>query len=311
MNLKLTLVISVAFLFGCTAVHNQDELHSKNELPPIEDDAEMLKLISKFNAGKEAYGISCASCHQPVDTSEKRNATVGSINKGIASVGSMGFLSSLEADKIEYISLALDDAVKQRIEDYLRDKGGVDPPTPEPKVNQLTDLRPVIGNRNYLASLLEDIFVAPLDSRIQADTNILNRIRTLVFNQTAALGGPCSRYDAACPGTIATNREAEVLPLPNALRKGYMIRACEEILAINRAVDNVMAKVELQMAAAGDRQNFSKIYDLFYPGRSAPVDVVDTLVAIHSDAKGKGLVNRDAWRFSFLAMCKSSQFEVL
>ncbi|MCB0420873.1 MAG: hypothetical protein KDD61_07750 [Bdellovibrionales bacterium] len=299
----------IILLVGCKAEH-AEETNLSSQIPPITDDTEMLKLVSQYNSGRDQFSGSCASCHGSVDNTDKRNRSPENIQNAIFSIGTMKFLKGLSADVTYEISLALDDQVKSQVEEYLRSKDPTPPPPPEENF-RLAEIKPIIGTRFYLESTFEDLFVAPAAQRTTGDTQILNKIKTLIVNQGAALGGPCRLYDSSCPGSLDDNREAEALPAANALRKGYTIRACEEILAINQSVNNALAKVQLTVTSQASQQNIAKVFDLFFPGKDFTQNELNSIARIHQSCKNKGMNDINSWRFSLLGLCKSSLLEVL
>ena len=57
--------------------------------------------------GASLYSIHCSSCHEPLESSEKRGATSAQIYAAIASVSRMQSLSNLTSAEIEAIAAAL------------------------------------------------------------------------------------------------------------------------------------------------------------------------------------------------------------
>lgn len=282
----------------------------KNNDNDKNEDAEILELISKVESGKVYYSEKCASCHNSIDNSTKRNSTSKDIKAGIVSQSAMAFLKDISQNELDLISLALNVDIQNQIANYFENK------FPENKKNEnfITYVKPLIGTRTYLASTLESLFVAESEERNSEDNKILQVILNLILKQSGALGGPCqSRYEGSieCPGSAKLNNTAEMLPLPNSLRKGYMLRSCEEILAKDRAIHNALEKSKIETTSTADPGKISQVFNLFYPGRLPTSEVINELVNSHDIMLTKGQGPLNAWRFTLLSLCKSSMLELL
>ncbi len=171
---------------------------------------------------------------------------------------------------------------------------------PDDKIN--------IGHADYMTSTMTTIFVNP--TLATPSTNaIKNKIKSLVTLQIDSMGGPCSRYDDICPGGNRTS--SSVVPLSNAIRKGYLIRACEEILSIDEAVMTALTQSSLAPTSAASDMNLSNALNLFFPGRAVSDNVLAPLKAQHQAALNFGQTPLDAWRFVFLSLCTSPMMEML
>lgn len=165
-----------------------------------------------------------------------------------------------------------------------------------------------IGHADYMASVMTLFFVNPASASGSA-TTIKGKINTLVAKQIPSMGGPCNRYEGDCPGGDLSS--APMVTISNAIRKGYLIRACEEILSIDEAVITALSKVSLGPMAPASDANLRNILNLFFPGREISSLILIDLKAQHQAALNMGQTPTDAWRFVFVSLCTSPLLEML
>lgn len=165
-----------------------------------------------------------------------------------------------------------------------------------------------IGHAGYMASAMTLMFVNPSSSS-SAATNIKTRINTLVTAQIPSMGGPCNRYEGNCPG--GDRSSAPMVTVSNAIRKGYLVRACEEILSIDEAVITALSNASLGPAAPASDASLLAITNLFFPGREISNNILIDLKAQHQAALNLGQTSTDAWRFVFVSLCTSPLLEML
>ena len=171
-----------------------------------------------------------------------------------------------------------------------------------------TDDKINIGHAGYMTSAMTILFVNPALAT-PSTSAIKNKINTLVNLQISSMGGPCSRYDEVCPG--GDRSSAPVVPLSNAIRKGYIIRSCEEILSIDEAVMTALMQISLAPNSAASDVNLSNTLNLFFPGRAVSDNVLAALRIQHQATLNFGQTPLDAWRFVFLSLCTSPMMEML
>ncbi len=260
--------------------------------------------------GKALYVANCLGCHgthdpttTPPTLSERVNVSATQITTAIAQVGTMKSIASLKTLTAEQIAA---------ISTYLE----YTPPTPPQAL--ATNTVP-LGTRTHTASSFRSIF-GPVEAPSAVDNLVATTINSLLQNQISALGRPCNRYDndgisttLTCPeGQLSTiNSLAQMLPSTNVLRKGYTTRACNEILARDRAVVNALARASLTVAAPVNSSNVRALFDLFTPGIAPPASVLNSLVGVGADARDNGLTAVDQWRFVIYPLCVSPLLDLL
>jgi len=101
-----------------SAIRNVDAMGSLSRLTAIQIQAIATALTSTVSStptpttptsidGAALYTTDCSSCHGPLATSSKKNATAAQIQSGISSIGAMGQFSSLTTAQIQAIAAAL------------------------------------------------------------------------------------------------------------------------------------------------------------------------------------------------------------
>jgi hypothetical protein len=181
--------------------------------------------------------------------------------------------------------------------------------------------RTLISNRYLLSSQLHELFVAStnLDSN---DTTIQNTINSLVMKHPEGFGGNCSRNDpgclpnpcannGACRGQLSTSQNAEVNPSSSPVRKGYLIQACEKILSVDKAVNNLAQKAAIDVTQAPTLATLKTL--ALFAHRERPQDsaALDQLMSLANSAKTANMNVLDQWRFVMLALCEASTSDLL
>lgn len=171
-----------------------------------------------------------------------------------------------------------------------------------------TDVKMNIGNAHYMSSTMKSIFLNPNSTSGQANT-IKDRIAKRITNQILFMGGACNRYEGNC--TAAGQNEAPYKSVTTPVRKGYIVRACEEITSQDEAVTTALANAGLNVMSPANTSNIKMIYNLFYPGRSVSSESLDNLINQHQAAISLAQTQTDAWRFVLYTLCASPLMEML
>ena len=268
--------------------------------------------LDQLVEGQKLYSSNCATCHGAIEISTKRDRTASAISEAIHAQPAMRFLAGLTTYEIGLIELAL--------------KTPIEPPEDsDEKAVRLANA--VIGNRYFVASNLAEIFVSLEGDR--ADQEIGAIINDTVLSRPEAFGGGCSRYDSGCVPqpcglgkgveecTVAleVKSRAASTPTTNVMAKGYMVRACEESLAVDKAVLTALNKSEVrnetQLDPVPNVVNISAFVDYFFRGQPTSADAINQTVNVATQAALQGMSNADQWRFAMLAICQSNSADLL
>lgn len=270
--------------------------------------------LGELVEGQKLYSANCATCHGPVETSTKRNSSAELIRDAIHSQPSMKFLASLTSAEIELIALAL--------------RNEVTPPEDSEKP-EVTIADVPVGNRYFKAERFIENFVAEDGQRDGSDEQIILAIEENLRSKPEAFGGNCTRYDAGCvpdpcgmgksENACKTDLElkASALPSPpsNVLAKGYLVRTCEEVLAVDKAVRTLLERANLRSNLVPDPEpnqaNIAILLDFLFHGRPVANQSVVQTTAVASAAAAKGMGNLDQWRYAILPACQSTEADVL
>ena len=261
--------------------------------------------IPPESMGAQLYNTNCSICHGQLNISSKRGVNASAIQSAIQTEEQMFALSVLNSVEIGMIADALN---------------GVTPPTGTTKPSQF--IAPV-KNRFMLKAHLKEIFI--VDSGMDTnDTNINTIIENLIGDKPEAFAGNCSRYDAGCMasncgaagdgecvGKHAGNITAAAIPVLSTISIGLMIRACEEILAIDKAVNTALSKAKLSATAPVNDENLTQVLKFFYHDDVVSAAAVAQLAEQNLTAKSKGYSGLDQWRFILLPLCTSTTTNLL
>lgn len=166
-----------------------------------------------------------------------------------------------------------------------------------------------LGTRQYVVSSLDQIF----GSTAQLITMPLIQAEPIFF------GGPCDNFNPAiCP--IQNERElSQLTVLPSAVtaRSALVLRACDKIVsddvAILYAVAQAKSVASITEAEVKDvtDADVSLAYDLFYPGKKPSSSAAASLKDVAT--KGKALDGKSisGWRFLFLVLCMSPDWQII
>ncbi len=259
--------------------------------------------------GAALYTASCAACHGPLATSTRLGVTATQIQMAIASIMQMQTLQGkLSVADIAAIAAALQAAA----------------PPPPSMTDAPAQVHLTVGHADFLTSQFTAMFVSSANTT--GDQAVAAKISALVSGQVASIGGSCLRYDPSCPGEGTTdgdeyrtnvyfdNHDQSAIafdPISNAMRKGYLVRACRELLDIDTSVTNALAKASLTTASPGNAASMAALYGQFFPGSIIPPDVSTGLTSGFTAAQSSGATSLDSWRFLLLTLCTADEMETL
>jgi hypothetical protein len=241
--------------------------------------------------GEGLYQTKCSSCHGALETSSKIGRSFNQIKTAIEA----GAIVEMNTTTLK----SLTDNEIQHIADVLQR------PIP-PGTSQGLQHVQVIGGRTFLASKFTAIFAGFQNSQV------LSIISTFK-NNPGFLGGKCPHLElcSASRGNLQQpDADANMHPRASVTRRGFITKACQEILSINAAVTNALASANLNAKSLPNAANIDALFT-----RMAPTTVYDSasstgLINLHNSATGvQGLSNFRAWRMVIYALCISPTFE--
>jgi hypothetical protein len=255
-------------------------------------DSDIIRVPSSIGEG--LYQTKCSSCHGPIESSSKIgrsfNQIKTAIDAGTILEMSTQTLRALTDVEIQYIADSLNRTIPQG------DSLGL-------KYAQ------VLGGRTFLASKFTEIF-AGTDGNT-AINNIINTFK----NNPGYLGGKCPHLEL-CSGTRGDSQQpdadARVHPLSSVTRRGFVTQTCQEILSIDTAVNNTLAKAGLTSNSAANTTNIDALFSTMNPSVVYDSAGSTGLINLHNEARTtQKLSNFRAWRMVIYAICVSPNFEAI
>ena len=171
---------------------------------------------------------------------------------------------------------------------------------------------PVMGHRGYASSVLKEVFSDPTDL---AHTNSIHTIvDQWITSKMTIFGLACNQYGTAlgadCEGEPA-NINGQMQKPSDVVRQSMRIRACEEILGIDRAVTVALSKVSVDAATAPKFKQILSASTLFFRG-DAPSDVViSSFVQLSTELGALGEPAGEQWRAILIELCQMPEWELL
>lgn len=244
--------------------------------------------------GQSLFATNCATCHASTD---KRDRLYSAYRNAIGSNSTVNQMKTLDLVSADVYKIYL----------YLNNTVNAGAST------SLEQSQPLIGTRTYVASMFRVIFVSNAGN-LADDTTIRNKITSLLLNQAGPMGGACQKNDITSTDSICATRIIEtsqgaMLPSANALRRGYITRACEEILSMDQGVSSALQKVSLTSNSELNAANLALVFDLFNPGTPMAATVQTNLMKIANSASLT--TNLDRWRYVLYGVCRAASSEVM
>jgi hypothetical protein len=197
--------------------------------------------------------------------------------------------------------------------------GAVTPsPTPTAPVGTTllvgNDERLRIGNRVYIASVLQDIFGS------SSTTPITNLISTPTY--VDVLGGPCNAYSdigrvdygqitVGSDCASVASAQVQAIPVSTTARGALLTRTCDLILSQDAAVLNAASLalgtvVDVTSLPGMTSASVAKTYDLFYLGRPIDATAATQLLAVANSGEN----SLESWRFTLLTLCYAPDWQI-
>lgn len=279
------------FAIGLTARGTGEPLPEPT--PPADQDPGL-------SEGQRLYAENCSSCHGALVSSQKRGATAAQI--GAAINPSTGITQmrqiALNASQLDLVALALSSPVRDSTES-----------------ERVRGARLPMGTASYVQTVLRDIFLPDDPATFTSDdTSIANRINEYVLGRRSNgteisrrvmfFGGTCEPiFEDLC---WEESRFSTQLPQSTVPRTGYVQAVCQTVLSIDRAVDNLAARVQRSPTSPPDTAAAKEVYKLFFPGRELPQYLADVIANFPQGAAG--FTSRDYWRYIADLFCSSDEW---
>jgi len=136
-------------------------------------------------------------------------------------------------------------------------------------------------------------------------------------------GGPCDIYEMSenkegkleypktfCHQTGATMNNSMNIG-STAVREGYRIKSCEEIINNQNALSHAMRKSNLVPNDPLTVKNVRKIYQLFHPARNSYSDEAKLAMKALIDIKPNEKPNSFGWKHILLTLCYDPSWQIL
>lgn len=167
------------------------------------------------------------------------------------------------------------------------------------------DTRPRLLDRRAVKSVLDTIFGPSVDS---ITTN-------LIFRKTTQMGGACEIGEIGVTPDCSQRSSTQNPAVPTSIsgREGYLIRACElivntdpAILYSGQKILNTLTRTTTDLPTDAQLQ---KMYQDFYPGYSLPPELLSSLKNVITQSQSLGSGAFEAWRFVYLVLCESPDWQ--
>ncbi len=174
-----------------------------------------------------------------------------------------------------------------------------------------TTYQPILADRIYIKSLVEDVF---------GSRAMLTDSARILLN-TAEFGAPCSAYESYidlkgrlvnsmqnCNPFSATRLNSTVLPNPSSARQALLSSACSDWVHSDSTMRFAIARIGKGIPKATE-SNVQKLYHLFY--RNSPAPSASLIQSLQLILKYKGTVSYANWRSAFYTVCASPHWQLL
>ena len=179
-----------------------------------------------------------------------------------------------------------------------------------------TNYEPLMADRVYLQSLIEDVF-GPASR---------NLVQSRIYVNGQDFGSPCQMYEAQDTFNPATNTwaivdvvknctraalnfDARTNPKTTVTRSAIMTRVCSELTTNDTTLNFAMQRLR---GSAGlpnvDQATFLKLFHLFYRNRPDPNQTLIDSLNVMFPPSG---VTREHWRSAIYTVCASGYWQVL
>jgi len=162
-----------------------------------------------------------------------------------------------------------------------------------------------LASRVFVVSTLSAIFGPSIK------TDLEETIEREVFR----FGGACDANNpSSCPSQVNLLSGSDVSSVPkfSSGRAGIQIKACDRIVQKNSAIEYALREINAWPLVSNPRiDDIAQAYQLFYPGKQPALQVIYALLNISSEAQKNNFALIDSWRFIFLTLCMSPDWQLL
>ena len=223
--------------------------------------------------------------------SERRGISAADLENALRIIPQMGNLH-LTTEEVSYIVAALQVSTNS---------------TPNLSSEKVTEFKAPLANADLLYNKLTSIFYNSTSPN-STDSLIRRRIHNNTRSNRVTFGGTCSPHD---PGCSLSGAKAEFQSLSSAPRKGYLTKACSEVLRYDQAVENALRNSGLSASAAISASNLDHMFRKFNGARSPASEDVTALEGLRDDLSRQGLGLVKQWKFILFTLCTSHGVETL
>lgn len=187
--------------------------------------------------------------------------------------------------------------------------GTTDRDHPDPKPVVLPTQKMQLVNRQYVASLLREVFT---NSDGAPGPALEHFIHTWVMTRAPQYGLACNPYDSYTGNDCGGDISAANLPSnyeDNTVRESFKIQVCENLLAHDGNVEILMAKIK-NRSAAPTADAIRQVYGLFYRGDPPEETIVNSLIEFDRALAAKQEPAIERWRGLALQVCESPGWQL-
>ncbi|WP_374074008.1 hypothetical protein [Bdellovibrio bacteriovorus] len=187
-------------------------------------------------------------------------------------------------------------------------EGGTDQNHPGQKDVVLPTQKIQVGNREYVASLMREVFTNPA----RPVPNLEALINQWIVNRGPQYGLGCNPYSSYsgrdCGGDISNSNLSTHMD-DNTVRESFRVQFCENVLGMDEGVSAILSKIS-NAPAAPNAQAAKQVYGLFYRGDEASDLVISSLLEFDRALAVKNETPLERWRALALQVCESPGWQL-
>ncbi|OQW49296.1 MAG: hypothetical protein A4S09_12335 [Proteobacteria bacterium SG_bin7] len=177
-----------------------------------------------------------------------------------------------------------------------------------------------LAGRQFVAGKLKSLF----------GTNVSTITDKYIEKEIGNFGGPCDRNQTEITFSVATNGQHGIRIYPDCssdsdsqgsligpttpARFAFVERACKKILQtdsyLNAGAMTALGVTTTPTARLITDADIQSLYSAFNIGKSPSLEILASLRKVAEAATDKGLGNMEGWRFVFLTLCLSPDWQI-